>query len=1072
MSKEVTSKRHYKMYKKGRFWVFAGILAFGWQIAEGTAVHADETPVNDGNSQTVVAPTAVDSDKKSVTLTAGRENDSGTSAEKVDVTKNDSVATGQEKTVPNPSVDSNNQTNDTQERDVADKSLGDADSNGTVSQTPSSQDNPVDSSTAVNQPDKTENPATEADPATMPSANNRSNLARMAVTPTPEVTSTIKGVNGTVNWSFDTRTGAMTLGGGTIGSVFFTYTDANNTIQTLSRNLIKSMAVTDELYITGTNGTHEGNENVGLFSYLFNGVTGLDKVDVSQATDLSYMFMESTMDKTVDLNGWDVRKVTRMKAMFALVSGITDLELDDWKTDSLQTLEDAFDEMPDLVTLNITDWNLSNVTNILGTFQSDTKLSNLDVSKWNVSQVTIFFRAFNYTPQLKQIDVSKWDVSNAIDMQEMFLDSGVQSLDLSHWNMSKVTATDAIMGYLPDQGSRFSIRELKVGPYFKLVRAYPSNDYSPIGQLTEYPYTGKWVNVGTKAVLTYQELCNLYLNSSGGPAATYIAQVDESDRSKLVGKDINIYLNGDLNLVAGVASLQDYQGRDASQQIDTNQLSYVGNIDFSTVGSYPITLIYTSDLGNEFSVPINVNIVKRTSTATLGGQDVIIVLGPSAEDNAAMFQQKMSLLVDGLSDDGQKLDMSNLGSGKFRIIYQGYADGRPITNSISYMEPAVLKLVFGYLNNDGVLLTHTSFLTLAKTKAAINLKEPTIVVGPTAKLNLSDYFDSLDDALGNPTADASAVTFTGVDQVDLTKPGDYTIDATYTDSANNPITASTTVHVIKNTATLELNTPAPLIAGPATKFDPTSVIKTAITATGDEMTTANGLIINSQVDPQKVGTYTVTVSYQDGSGNQLTKSVTVNVVPTQLALTVEPTVNVTAGQSYDSTTSVLTALDAFGQNVSANQLTYMGSVNTAVPGVYQVQVTNQDAFGNTVTKSITVTVVAEKAGEGNSSTTTPDTNMETGTSGDTVTVNHNDLTRNSSVTNVSMTTSQRIAKQQSAIKRTAITLQSQPQSPATKQAKTTTLPQTDDRRSALSLLGLGILAATALVGLTHKRRRD
>jgi len=93
--------------------------------------------------------------------------------------------------------------------------------------------------------------------------------------------------------------------------------------------------------------------------------------------------------------------------------------------------------------------------------------------------------------------------------------------------------------------------------------------------------------------------------------------------------------------------------------------------------------------------------------------------------------------------------------------------------------------------------------------------------------------------------------------------------------------------------------------------------------------------------------------------------------------------------------------------------------------------------------------------------------METGNGGDTVTVKHNDLTRNSSVANVSTTTSQ-----QSAIKPTVIALQSQPQSSATKQAKTTTLPQTDDRRSALSLLGLGLLAATVLVGLTHKRRRD
>ncbi len=1057
------------MYKKGRFWVFAGILAFGWQIAEGTAVHADETPVNNGNSQVAVAPTAVDSDKKSVTLTAGdstntkaQPDETGQSDSKVtpEVTGKSQISTDpQSDAVTGKSQQLENSKNDNLNQNEEQADPIDV-------QNPSSETETKDAGTSDTQTVNSDNQQEKTAATSNQISQNRQKMLKASV-PTPEVT-TIKGVNGTVNWSFDTSTGAMTLGGGTIGSPIFFYTDANNVVQMLQRSQIKSMAVTNELYITGKNGTYSGSIYIGLFSFLTNGVTGLDKVDVSQATDLSYMFMDSTMSKTVDLNGWDVRKVTEMRDMFSGAKGITDLELDDWQPDSLIDLLETFSSMDDLVTLNIADWNMSSVLQIVSPFSNDNKLSNLDVSKWNVSKVTSFNQAFYATPQLKKIDVSKWDVSNATNMEEMFLDSGVEFLDLSGWNMSKVQATDQIMGYAPGQVD-FNIKELKVSSTFKLIQIN-QDWYSDIGQVTEYPYTGKWINEDTGEVLTYLELNALYENGTGGPAATYIAQVDESDRSKLTGQDITIYPNGALNLAAGVASLQDYQGRNISQQIDANQLSYAGNIDFSTIGVYPITLIYTSSLGNKFSVSINVNIVKHNSTATLGGQDVTIVLGPSAEDNAAMVQQKMSLLVDGLSDDGQKLDMSNLGSGKFQPIYEGYADGRPVTGPISYMEPAVLKFVFGYLNNDGVLLTHTSFLTLAKTKAAINLKEPTIVAGPTAKLNLADYFDSLDDALGNQMTDASAVTFTGVDQVDLTKAGDYSIDAAYTDSANNPITATTTVHVIKNTATLELVTPTPLIAGPATKFDPASVIKTAVTATGDEMSTTNGLKINSQVDPQKVGTYMVTVSYQDGSGNKLIKSVTVNVVPTKLALAVEPTVNVKSGQSYDPTTSVLTALDAFGQNVSADQLTYTGSVNTAIPGVYQLKMTNQDTFGNTVTKSITVTVVAEEAGEGNLSTPTPDT--DTGTSADTVMANHDDPIRNSGAANVSTTTSQQTTRQQSAIKPTAIALQSQSQSSATKQAKTTTLPQTDDQRSALSLLGLGLLAATALVGLTHKRRRD
>jgi len=1049
MSKEMTSKRHYKMYKKGRFWVFAGILAFGWQIAEGTTVHADEAVVSEDNSQAVVAPAEVDSDKKSVTLTAGSENDGDTpAAEKVDITKNDSVATGQEKTTSNPAVDGNNQ-----ERDAAGKSL--SDSNGTVGQTPTPQDNPVGGSAAANQPDKTENPSTEADPATMPSTHNRSNLARMAATPTPEVTSTIKGVNGTVNWSFDSTTGAMTLGGGTIGSVDFTYTDANDTVQTVSREEIKSMAVTDELYITGDNGVDKIHR-VGLFSWLPNGVTGLDKVDVSQATDLRDFFVETNLSQTVDLNGWDVRKVTNMDDLFNKATGVTDIELNDWKTNSLTSMDETFSWMDQVITINVADWDTSHVTTMTEAFRTNSKLANLDVSKWNVSQVDSFYQTFYATPDLKIIDVSKWNVSNATEMGEMFLDSGVQKLDLSGWDVSNVRSMASIMGEM--QVSKvFDLRELKVSSTFRFPQVSPGW-YGDIGHIKNYPYTGNWIDVSTGKVLTPQELNELYQNSTGGPAATYIAQIDDSDRSKLTGQDIKIYQNMDLDLTAGVRSLQDYRGEDS--QPASNQLSYTGNVDVAKIGQYPIQLIYTSGLGNKYSVPINVNVIARKSLAELSGQDEEVVLGPSAEDNEAAASSKMQLMVSGVGNDGrQVLNGANLGT-EVKLISATYLDGSPV-DDVDFMVPNVLKFVFGYLTSDGIMLTQTSLLTLAKTKAAINLKEPTIVAGPTAKLNLSDYFDSLDDALGNQTTDASAMTFTGVDQVDLTKLGDYTIEAAYTDSANNPITATTTVHVIKNTATLELTTPAPLIAGPATKFDPTSVIKTAVTATGDEMTTANGLKIDNQVDPQKVGTYTVTVSYQDNSGNQLTKSITVNVVPTQLALTVEPTVKVTAGQSYDPTASVLTALDAFGQNVSAEQLTYTGTVNTAVPGVYQVQVTNQDAFGNTVTKAITVMVTAAPI---SSSKPTPQVPAatETKASADTLVKTGNKTSANIEVAKAQGLPTTKLELTQ---------LQTKPE--AVKQSKKTTLPQTDSKRSALlTITGLVLLMATTFMGLSNKRRRD
>ena len=60
---------HYKMYKSGRFWVFAGILATTWQLGTFTA-SADAQPAATGtpDTQTVVAGTSSDSTSKETPL--------------------------------------------------------------------------------------------------------------------------------------------------------------------------------------------------------------------------------------------------------------------------------------------------------------------------------------------------------------------------------------------------------------------------------------------------------------------------------------------------------------------------------------------------------------------------------------------------------------------------------------------------------------------------------------------------------------------------------------------------------------------------------------------------------------------------------------------------------------------------------------------------------------------------------------------------------------------------------------------------------------------------------------------
>lgn len=110
-----------------------------------------------------------------------------------------------------------------------------------------------------------------------------------------------------------------------------------------------------------------------------------------------------------------------------------------------------------------------------------------------------------------------------------------------------------------------------------------------------------------------------------------------------------------------------------------------------------------------------------------------------------------------------------------------------------------------------------------------------------------------------------------------------------------------------------------------------------------------------EVNPNKVGTYEITISTSDSGGLSTKKTVTVTVKATNPTVTAS-NVTINQGASFSNSLIKASAKDCEGTTLTAK--IDSSNVNTSTPGTYSVKVSATDKWGNTTTKTITVTVKA------------------------------------------------------------------------------------------------------------------
>ena len=220
---------------------------------------------------------------------------------------------------------------------------------------------------------------------------------------------------------------------------------ANSAYRTFYGCFILQVEASDPLNLDGISsiqGMFRDCTNFGSNGYLNNW-------DVSNITNMSYLFYRPTTTMNLPLDNWDVSNVTDMRQMFYTRDNgndaIFDQDLSSWDVSNVVDMQGMFQAYLTTQSFNnggspeISGWNTGKVQNMNAMFEGCTGF-NQPIGTWDTSSVTDMANMFNKT-SFNQ-DISNWETSGVQDMQYMFWTSPFQnggSTGINNWNTSSNT---------------------------------------------------------------------------------------------------------------------------------------------------------------------------------------------------------------------------------------------------------------------------------------------------------------------------------------------------------------------------------------------------------------------------------------------------------------------------------------------------------------------------------------------------------------------------------------------------------------------------------------------------------
>lgn len=181
-------------------------------------------------------------------------------------------------------------------------------------------------------------------------------------------------------------------------------------------------------YLNGTKLTIAGNGSGKIIAnadssqafYGFDsvpGITGLDKLDTSNVTNMYQMFSDCWALTSLDLSNFNTSKVTNMGWMFHNCKALTSVDVSSFNTSNVTLMDDMFSQCGVLTSVDLSSFNTSIVRKMYDMFYNCQSLGKIYVSNlWSTASVTSSASMFQFCFSLSgaiSYDPSKIDANYA-----------------------------------------------------------------------------------------------------------------------------------------------------------------------------------------------------------------------------------------------------------------------------------------------------------------------------------------------------------------------------------------------------------------------------------------------------------------------------------------------------------------------------------------------------------------------------------------------------------------------------------------------------------------------------------